>query len=382
MGGELGYQKSPAPPRSEGVTSLKKKALDYYENNETRVDIAFFLGGFLFDVLTLSDIDDPISIIQQVIYLLVIGGILYYDFLVTHGFAKVALRIQKAWDYRQLVVHFLLGSLLSLYSLFFLKSASFFSSIVFVLLLVGIMVANELKSVQKSSVNLKVGLYIVCLFSFFSMTTPVLLGFVGLIPFLLSLGLTGVVLFAVFRLLRRRTASLRLLFRTFLLPSASVLSLFLALYLMGWIPPVPLSVQNMGIYHMVERVNGSYVVSHENPWWKFWNTGDQKFLAEPGDKIYFFAEIFSPAKFSDSVILHWFYKDPRRGWITTDRIPMQIAGGRKNGFRGFSVKQNYSEGEGRVSVETTDGREIGRIYFEIRKTPKSSTERVFTKVSF
>lgn len=364
------------------MAGLKERVLDYYEKNETKVDIGFFLAGFLFDVLTLSDIDDPFSNAQQVIYLIVIGMILYYDFLSTHGFVKISARIQKFWDYRQLAVHFLLGSLLSVYSLFFLKSASFFSSIVFVLLLVGIMIANELKAVQRSAVDLKVGLYVICLFAFFSMTVPVLLGFVGLLPFLLSLGLTGLALFGVFRLLRRKVSDLRLLFRTLVLPGSGILSLFLVLYLVGWIPPVPLSVQNMGIYHLVERAGGDYVVSHENPWWKFWNTGDQKFRAEPGDKIYFFAEIFSPAKFSDAVTLHWYYKDPRQGWITTDRIPMKIAGGRKNGFRGFSVKQNYAEGEGRVSVETTDGREIGRIYFEVQKTSTSSAERIFTKVSY
>lgn len=364
------------------MASLKERLLEYYEKNETKVDIGFFLGGFLFDILTLSDVDDPLSIAQQVVYLIVIGAILYYDFLSTHGFAKISARMEKYWNYRQLAVHFLLGSLLSVYSLFFLKSASFFSSIVFVLLMLGIMVANELKSVQKSAVDLKVGLYVICVFAFFSMTVPVLLGFVGLVPFLLSLGLTALLLYGVFRLLAKRVQDSRLLLRTLAAPGASVLGLFLILYFVGWIPPVPLSVQNMGVYHMIEKVDGSYVVSHEKPWWKFWQTGDQSFTAEPGDKIYFFAQIFSPARFSDSVVLHWYYKDPRQGWLSTDRIPMKISGGRKNGFRGFATKQNYSEGESRISVETTDGREIGRIYFDVTKSPTNTPERVFTKESF
>lgn len=364
------------------MASLKERLFEYYEKNETKVDIGFFLGGFLFDIVTLSDIDDPLSILQQVVYLVVIGAILYYDFLNTHGFAKISARVEKYWDYRQLAVHFLLGSLLSVYSLFFLKSASFFSSIVFVLLMMGIMVANELKSVQKSAVDLKVGLYVICVFAFFSMTVPVILGFVGIVPFLLSMGLTGLVLYGVYRLLQKRVQNSRLLMRTLAIPGASVLGLFLVLYMIGWIPPVPLSVQNMGVYHMIEKVDGAYVVSHEKPWWKFWQTGDQDFKAEPGDKIYFFAEIFSPARFSDSVTLHWYYKDPKQGWLSTDRIPMRIAGGRANGFRGFAIKQNYAEGESRVSVETTDGREIGRIYFDVTKSATNTPDRVFTKVSY
>lgn len=364
------------------MASLKERLFEYYEKNETKVDIGFFLGGFVFDIFTLSDIDDPLAIVQQIVYLLVIGWILYRDFMVTHGFAAVSERFKKTWEYRQLAVHFLLGSLLSVYSLFFLKSASIFSSIVFVLLMMGIMVANELKSVQKSAVDLKVGLYVICVFAFFSMTIPVILGFVGLVPFLLAIAMTGLVLYGVLVLLRKKVQDKRLLMRTLALPGAAVLGLFVALYLIGWIPPVPLSVQNMGIYHNIEKVDGNYIVSHERPWWKFWRTGDQDFTAAPGDKIYFFAEIFSPARFSDSVTLHFYYKDPRAGWMSTDRIPMRISGGRKNGFRGFAIKQNFAEGEGRISVETTDGREIGRIYYDVTKVPEVNPQRTFTQESY
>ncbi|HEX4922592.1 MAG TPA: DUF2914 domain-containing protein, partial [Bdellovibrionales bacterium] len=41
------------------------------------------------------------------------------------------------------------------------------------------------------------------------------------------------------------------------------------------------------------------------------------------------------------------------------------SGGREEGFRGFTFKQNYQPGDWRVKIETTDGREIGRITFEV-----------------
>lgn len=364
------------------MRDLKQGLLKFYEDNESKVDIAFFLGGFLFDIFTLSDIDDPFSILQQVVYLLILGSILYFDFLGLHGFFKVPTRLEKIWSYRQLVLHFLLGSLLSVYSLFFLKSASLWSSLIFILLLLGLMIANEMKRVQKSDIDIKIGLYVICVFSFFSMTIPVLLGFVGIFPFLLSVALTALALYGVFKLLHHRIQDQKLLQRRLLAPGAGVLVLFVLFYLAGWIPPVPLSIQNMGIYHLIEKSEGQYIASHENPPWKFWNKGDQDFQAAPQDKIYFFAQIFSPARFSDSVILHWYFKDPRQGWQTTDRIPMAIAGGRKGGYRGFASKQNFSEGDWRISVETTDGREIGRIYFTVTKLPEAPTERVFHRSTF
>lgn len=364
------------------MNAIKTRLLKFYEANEAKMDIAFFLGGFFFDVLTLSDVDDLLGVAQQIVYLLILGSILYFDFLGTHGLFQIPKRLERIWNYRQLIVHFLLGSLLSLYSLFFLKSASLWSSLIFILLLMGLMVANELKRVQQSEINIKIGLYVICVFSFFSMLVPVILGFVGIVPFLLSIALTGFTLYGVFALLRRKIQDIRLLQRSLVAPGATVLALFFVFYFIGWIPPVPLSIQNMGIYHMIEKAEGSYIVSSEKPAWKFWHTGDQDFRAEPDDKIYFFAQIFSPARFSDSVILHWYYKDPKAGWQTTDRIPMNITGGRKNGYRGFASKQNYSEGEWRISVETTDGREIGRIYFNVTKVTEITPDRVFYKEAF
>lgn len=361
------------------MTELKQRLLKFYEANEIKVDIGFFLGGFFFDILTLSAIDDLLGITQQIIYLLILGVILFYDFLFTHNLYQPSRRLTKAWDYRQLAVHFLLGSLLSVYSLFFLKSASLFSSVIFVVLLMGLMVANELKRIQRSEINIKIGLYVICVFSFFSMTIPVILGFVGLFPFLLSIALTGLAIYGVYLLLQRKVQDQRKLQKSLLLPGATILTLFLAFYLVGWIPPVPLSIQNMGIYHNVEKSEGKYILSHEQASWQFWRRGDQQFLAEPGDTVYFFAEIFSPARFSDSVILHWYYKEPVRGWQTTDKIPMNITGGRKNGYRGFASKQNYSAGDWRISVETTDGREIGRIYFKVIKLDTNTPDRVFYK---
>lgn len=356
---------------------IKDRILDFYEHNETKVDIAFFLGGFIFDIMTLSDIDDLFGISQQLIYLFVLGSLLYYDFLTTQGLLKVSTRFEKIWSFRQPAIHFILGSLLSLYSLFFLKSASLFSSITFVVLLMGLMIANEMKSVRESRIDLKIALYVICIFSFFSMIVPVVLGFVGWVPFLLSLGLTGLTLYGILRLLQKKVSDNTVLMRGLIGPGTIVLSLFFVFYLVGWIPPVPISIQSMGVYHKVEKVEGQYIASHERPNWAFWLKGDQNFVAEPGDKIFFFAEIFSPARFNDAVLLNWYFKDAKKGWVSTDQITMAISGGRKSGYRGFTTKQNYREGDWRILVETTDGREIGRIYFNVTKVVEANPTREF-----
>lgn len=365
------------------MKKLKDRIFQYYENNETKVDILFFLGGFFFDVLTLTDVDDLLGLSQQLAYLFILGGILYYDFLDANGFFTIPPRMKRIWEYRQPILHFFLGSLLSLYSLFFLKSASFFTSIVFVAILILVMIANELKNVRERGINIKIALFVICLFSFFSITVPVGLGFVGYIPFFLSILLTGAALYGIYHLLLKKVQNSQLLLKSLVAPGAAVLGFFLVFYMFGLIPPVPLSVQHIGVYHKVEKVDGKYAVYHQNASWNFWNNqGDKEFLAEPNDRIFIFTQIFSPARFSDAVIVHWYFKDLRLGWQSTDRIPMNITGGRKEGYRGFTTKQNFQPGEWRVSIETTDGREIGRIYFDVYKTDQVSHTRTYYKQLF
>jgi hypothetical protein len=240
-----------------------------------------------------------------------------------------------------------------------------------VALILGILVANELPWVQKAGVGLKVALHALCLFSFFSMMWPVALGFVGWTPFALSVLSTGTVIAWVVRRMAKRIPDPALLRRKWVLPSVATLALSVLFYSVGWIPPVPLCVERMGIYHLVEKKGARYVLHHERPRWAFWRRGDQDFVARPGEAVYFFAQVYSPARFSDRVTLHWLYRHPRSGWTTSDRIPMDIVGGRREGFRGFSFKKNHQEGRWRVQVETTDGREIGRIGFRIRNSSQA-----------
>jgi hypothetical protein len=403
---------------------FRAKSLAYFERHELQFSIAFFLGGFLFDVLTLSEIDDPLTIVQQMAYLVVVGGIIYVDFVreSVPGAFQFPKALERWWGFRDFLQHFLLGSLFSIYSLFFLKSASLFSSVLFVFFLLVVMVANELKFVQQRGLNTRIALWAICLFCFYSLLFPILLTFVGWIPFLLAFTLTIASIVLIYRGLLRHVPEPELK-RRLLLPGFGTAGIFLALYLMGLIPPVPLAVVKMGVYHSIEKVkkgyvlteqrslwnfytpdsylqkeivpelpvsvapdgnsylpvNDRYVLFHEKPWWKFWRTGDQDFRALQGDKIHFFVAIFSPGRFADTVFVRWQYFDSKRGWQGSDRLPLQVTGGRKEGFRGVATKQNFAFGTGewRVSVETSDGREIGRLYFNVTIDDSTLAERPY-----
>src|SRR5690606_20724674 len=234
-----------------------------------------------------------------------------------------------------LIVHFLFGSLLSLYSIFYFKSSSLLSSFVFIIILSAILVANELSRVQNAGQWMKFGMYVLCLNAFFSMVFPTLLGFIGIIPFILAVIASSLCMFGLYKKVTKKEIDKAHIQKEFLTPVVLVQVAFVIFYFAGWIPPVPLSAKAMGIYHNVEKKDGKYLLYHQKPFWKFWANGDQTFNARFGDHIYFFSNIYSPARFSDQVNIRWMHDDPKNGWTTWDVIPMKISGGRDEGFRGF-----------------------------------------------
>jgi hypothetical protein len=353
-----------------------------WEKYEKYAPASFFTSGFLFDVLTLDRIDSLFQIGQQFAFLALI--LVFLTYMLKDQMAPVIpptnifLRwLNPIWKYRVEAVHFLLGGLLSAYTLFFLKSASLLSSIVFLIIMTAILVGNEFSRVQTLSLGFKFGLLSFCYLIFLAYVVPIVTGFVGFGPFLIVVGLTAVTMFYIAHRYQKIGIDPTLVQRQVVRPTLIVLFSFVSLYALKVVPPIPLSAQYMGIFHRIERSpEGQYMAYYERPWWKFWQNGDQDFYARPGDKIHLFARVFSPVNFEDTIIAHWLLKTEKQGWITQDRIPFTIKGGRDQGFRGYTFKSNYQPGNWRVQLETDDGRELGRIYFTL-ETDDRTDDRVF-----
>ena len=323
-------------------------------------------------MLTVGRIDAWATIAQQAAYLAVIAAVLMHMFLQQNEPAAEAAGRLRRWyyEYRSAVVHFLLGALLNLYAIFYFKSSSLLVSVGFLGFLVVPLLANELRRVKSAGLGFKFVLLSMCLLSFFACIVPVLAGTLGPGLFILSTLLGAVPLAAAVWWVRRSAPEkFALARRQILLPLGCVVIGFLTFYWLRVIPPVPLSIPFIGVYHGVERTAAGYRLSHERPQWRIWHNGDQHFAAQPGDKVHVYFRVFSPGRFSDQVLMRWYWKDEARGWTLHDSIPIRIVGGREEGFRGYGVKANYRPGQWKVQVETTDAREIGRVYFELVPAP-------------
>ena len=355
----------------------------YYSRHEGRVAAAFFAAGFVFDMLTVGRIDSWLTMTQQAVYLVVALVALLQIFLEQDAPPRNAGGLGlKRWyyEYRSALVHFLMGALLNLYAIFYFKSSSLLVSFGFLGVLVAVLLANEVRRIKALGLPFKFALLALCFLSFAAYAVPVLAGSIGLALFIVSMAAGCLPIAAgVWWIRLAAPAKFPLARRQILVPLGCVVVGFLGFYLVRLIPPVPLSIPFIGVYHHVERTEAGYRLSHERAPWRFWHNGDQLFHAQPGDKVYVFFRVFSPARFSDQVEMRWYLKDAPRGWLLPDTIPIRIVGGREQGFRGFGVKSNHQPGEWKVQVQTTDGREIGRVYFDLvaaAQAPRSFTVEV------
>jgi hypothetical protein len=327
-----------------------------------------FVAGFLFDFFTMQRIDAWRDLTFQLAYLVAVTVLLVYQQRETLGRWAPGRLTQRWWRYNVEALHFLYGGLLSAYVVLYFRSSTFARPMVFLMLLVGVMVVNEVPRVRHAGYPLRLGLYGFCVLSFLTYFIPIVLGRIGTWVFLLSLAASAAVVWEVTRWLAPhgavdRHATRMRLFR----PVAGVLVVIAILYALRLIPPVPLSVQFQGIYHDVRRENGGYTLVYaEPPVWALWRRDSRPFERRDGDRLHYFARVFAPEGFRHRVMIRWELFEGG-AWKTTDRIPLDIVGGRAEGFRGTAVKSNFTPGSWRVTAETEDGRAIATMTFDVEE---------------
>lgn len=354
---------------------LKAKFSKFYDEYETYLPAAFFLLGFIFDLLTLGRIDDLGNIISQTFYFIVLYAGIYFE--LTEFKPIEGSKLGKVWKYKDEFFHFLLGALLSAFTIFYFKSSSLMNSFFFMFLMSFLLILNEIEFFQKFGIHIKASLLKLCQVSFFLYLIPLVTGKMGLGIFLTSCLISFILSYVFYFGFKKKFGPSQKLKDEFLKPNIVILSIFIILYFLKILPPLPLHIQSIGIYHKVEKQYPNYNLYQTTSKWKFWSNGDQDFEYLPKDKIYVFTRIFSPGGFKDKIYLHW-KKKVDGDWKTSDRIPLKITGGRDKGYRGVAYKSNYTEGDWKILVETENGLEIGRINFQTTKLD-STEKREFHK---
>lgn len=345
-----------------------EKIKDFYQRHQVLVGVIVFLSGFLIDVFTLGEIDDTFSLLQQFVYLVIIGSILFYELL-----DKTPKFIEKFWAYRELILQFLFGSLLSIYTLYFFHSASQLTGFLFIILLGLLLIANEFPQFQKLEFGVKFIVFSLCVISFSLIIFPILFGHISILGFFVSI-LASLAIFA--GLYYWKQHSVVEIKKKYLYPVIGTHIFFVFAYFFNIIPPVPIAVKHIGVYHQIEKLPDTYRVSYIPPKYLFWLDTNDDFYARENDTLNIFVQIFSPRAFSDRVYLE-FYRDGQK----QDRIPLAIRGGRSEGYRGFVTKKNYGPGNWKVVVISSDHRPFGDFSFKVH-SDTTTEERHFKQLDF
>jgi hypothetical protein len=339
----------------------------FYQSYGKYQPIVFFVGGFLWDSITLTRIDRLSDNLILLAYLLMLG---FSIMLVNHVESDIIKKpfILKYRKWYPLAIQFFLGGLFSSYVVFYFQSASVTKNWLFLGILIILLFANELLEKRLTNIYLQLSLYFLACFAFFNFFIPVIVKKMNVYMFIIS-GILSLGIFALFlrqlffkKSIMQKKEALRI--------SIIILSLFVLLniaYFKNWIPPVPLSLKYGGIYHNISRAEEAYLLKYEKPpWYKFWKKSDNPFHHAERDTVYCFAAVFAPVELKKHIYHIWQQRDSRSGkWLTTDRLKYIIIGGRRAGYRGYTYKRNVIPGDWRVDVETDDGQILGRINFEI-----------------
>lgn len=327
-----------------------------------------FLLGFVVDNLTLNRVDQLFDnfILASYVVLAMSSLLLLY--------AAVAQKFENGFgefcrNYCPLLVQFSFGGLLSGILIFYGRSGSWDESWPYLLVILIAIYGNETIRDRTSRLIYNLAILFVGLLSYFVLVIPVLTGRMGEFVFIVS-GVVAVLVMYAFVL------TLRLIIPRFVGMHSKPIIFTLGaiyvglnfLYFTNIIPPIPLSLKEVGIYHSVVKFEtGDYQLKYEaGAWWQPFKDSDDIYHAKPGDNIFCFAQVFAPTRLATDIYHRWeYYDEDKRDWVEHLRTSYSIAGGRGDGYRGYSLIQNYREGLWRCSVETARGQVLGRERFEI-----------------
>lgn len=339
------------------------------------INTLLFIGGFIFDLLILPDAGHVATIWIGLIYLSVVGiSIAAREWVISRNTASE--RERKMFSLLTFAIAYFSGSALSFVCVYAIRSAIFAVSWPLLLVLLLCVLANELVSSHHFRLSLDIGVLLIALFFFIAFNMPVLLKVQNDMTFLISTGVAIVISFIIVYLISFTSESAKEeRSRSYAL--AFGIPMFIGmLYFLNVIPAVPLSLSQAGTYHMITRSeSGVYNATLEKDTRVFeWFRTPIYHLTPLDSGVYFFSAVSAPALLTAPLSHVWEeYDTTNHRWVERSRIEFTLAGGRENGYRAYSKKENVREGLWRVTVKVDDKRIVGRAKFYIEPAEKEIT---------
>lgn len=369
-------------PVAAWITTLKA-----YERHISAVAVA---GGFAFDSYAYHRVDHPVTQTLLVAYMAVAAvaiALLHW------------LEARQDWQSQFVVrlrglipalIQFVFGSLWSAFLVFYARSGTVAGSWPFLILLAVIFIGNEVFKRYHARLVFTATLLVFALISYAVFMMPVFTHTIGQVTFVLS-GIAAMALFAGFVWLLGKIGALGPMRWQMAAAGTGVFVALNVLYFLNVLPPLPLALQDSGVYQSICSVSPSakravrcigrerdatlvrsdrlyYRAVEEQQSWTTWLGLPRRVHVNAGEPVVVFGAVFAPVNLNTKAYVVWQYYDKKRGeWRTMQRVVSSMRGGRDKGYRGYSYKTSPSPGDWRVDYRLEDGRLIGRIRFTVEE---------------
>lgn len=338
----------------------------FLQKNEKWLTPIVLFGGFILDNLTLRRADLLAeNILLAFYFLLVLVGVLLWHKLETRR-----IKTAQHLEYQSLIfllTQFAFGGLFSSLTVFYIKSASFFASWPFILLLFGGMIATEYLKRHFTQFLVQLGTLYILLFAYFIMIVPLFIRSINTWVFLLSGVLSLIAIFGYLLIFSGYVPKLMKGKEKYTLTVVGLIFMIINIfYFSNIIPPIPLALKDSGVYQKVEKQENNY---------KFYNFKNrfslkdlkQEYTVPINSSIYFYSSVYAPLKFEQKIVHNWQKKNKKGDWVTISKVNFPIYGGNDAGYRGYSMSENITVGEYRVLVETDQGQVLGGKTFLVKR---------------
>lgn len=327
-----------------------------------------FIAGFATDLILLDKVDDWTDnlILLTYVSLATLSLVLFYV-----GVAQKASPRLSVWlvEFMPVLMQYAFGGLLSGMLIFYGRSGDWLASAPFLLLLIGVVVANELVQKRSDRLIYNVAVYFVGVFSYAVLIVPVWLGVVGPYIFFLSGLLAVAITLFLIKLLKFIIPNFLILQKRLLVFVVGALYAGMnLLYFLNLIPPIPLSLLEIGVYQDISRdqTTGSYLLEWNQPrWYENLPFVTPVFYPSPGQGAACFARVFAPHRLSTEIVQRFEFVDAAGVWQERSRVTYTVTGEATNGYRGYSEVSTVTDGTWRCSIENTRGQVLGRQVFVV-----------------
>lgn len=354
------------------------RKLSSLTKHTAHITTILFVIGFIFDFLVLPNISHSHATFLGTVYLCAVAFlVMFREWIVSRNTASKF--EQKIYSLATFGISYFSGSALSFIFIYSFLSAAFFVSWPLFLLFIICIIANELVDTHNFRFTLDIGIFLIALLFFVIFNLPILFKIQNDTIFTLSVVITIIISLFYLYLLQFTSDSAR-----HEAPRAYALAVGIPmfvgmLYFLNVIPAVPLSLKSSGIYHSIERTeNGEFIAQKETDLRKFLYFRTPTYNKSVSDVgVYFFSAVDAPVELSAPISHVWEqYDEVSKKWIPKATVSFTLEGGRDDGYRAYSYKENITDGLWRVSVKVDSNRLVGRVKFIIRQSEKVELKEV------